>query len=133
MTAEKDNDDQRRLRVTISDELEAVMRKHDVGGAIFLASRDSASWRFVFPPWSGLQPEPLPDGGAQLRLRLSSKAPELASATVGMIANIRDMCTDAAEVFGRTFRRARRELEAQGAKVDHVRRYGIAPHLKHED
>jgi hypothetical protein len=116
-----DDTDQKRLRQTISDEIHAIMDKHGVGGVVMLVSRESASWRMVFPDWSGLQPDPS-QPGTPLRLRLSSKTPEArqaADSTMHLIASIRDMSSDCVNAFGRLFRAAELELQKQGSGIDH--------------
>lgn len=113
-----DTDDQKHLREVISAEIKAVMDKYEVGGAVLLASRDSASWLTVFPVWSGLQPDPVHG----MRLRINSKTPEAqanADATLGLIMNIRDMCSDYANFYGRFFRQAKDALATQGATIEH--------------
>lgn len=113
-----DSEDQVLLRQVIGDEVEAVLKKYDVGGALMLVSRDSASWRSVFPSWCGLQPDPV----TVLRLRMSSKTPEAqrdADCTMHFIATLREMCSDYANFYGRLWRQAVDALKVQGGTVEH--------------
>lgn len=114
-----DDADQALLRVTIGDELEAVLKKYEVGGVLLLVSRSAAAWRSVFPTWCGLQPDP----EAVLRLRMSSKTPEAqddANCTMHLIACVREMCSDYANFYGRLWRQAADALKAQGATIEHT-------------
>jgi hypothetical protein len=112
-----DGDDQVLLRQIIGDELEAVLKKYEVGGVLLLVSRTAAAWRSVFPAWCGLQPDPV----HVLRLRMGTKVPEVdADATMQLIASVREMCSDYANFYGRLWRQAVDALKAQGATVEHV-------------
>lgn len=114
------DEEERRLRVTVSDEIQAVMDRHQVGGVVLLSSPIASSWRIVFPKWSGLQYDPQ---SGEMRLRLNSREPgaqEKANATVGHIACLRDMASDCANIFGRVYRTAKAALEQQGCVVEHT-------------
>lgn len=103
-----DDPEQRRLRVTVSDEIEAILRRHDLGGVVLLASRTAASWRFVIPSWSFL--ERGPDG---FLLRIRTKTPDSLARTedtLHMIGSVRDMARDVTELFARFFRAAEQQL-----------------------
>lgn len=113
-----DSDDQRLLREVIADEVEAVFKKYDVSGAVMLCSRTAAAWRSIFASWSGLQPDPV----HVLRLRMRSKThedQENGESTMHMIASLREMCSDYANLYGRLWRQAVDALRAQGATVEH--------------
>lgn len=115
---ESETEEGKRLRVTVGDELEAVMKRHGVGGIVLLSSTSASSWRFVFPEWSCMQP----DEKYGMRLRANSKEPgthERLEATMHMIGSLRDMAADFGNVMGRMFRITRDALEAQGAVVEH--------------
>ena len=119
MKKKNDTDDQKHLREVVSAEIKAIMDKHEVGGAVLLASRESASWLTVFPVWSGLQLDPVHG----MRLRINSKTPEsqaVANATMGLIMNIREMCSDYANLYGRLFRQAKDALAQQGSTIEHT-------------
>lgn len=113
-----DDPDQRHLRLQVADEVEAVLKKYDVGGALLLVSKTSAAWRSIFPSWCGLQPDPV----HVLRLRMKGATPEdkdNASATMHFIATIREMCSDYQNLYGRIWRMAVDALQKQGAEVSH--------------
>lgn len=117
----RDSDDQTQLRTRVCDELQAVMNKYEVGGCVFIASRESAAWRFVIPKWAGLTIE-----GPGIRLRISSRTPalrEVADSTMGMVGALRDMCYDAAMLFERLFGQAEQALGGPGS-IEH-RKLGI--------
>ena len=113
-----DDEDQKRIREEVCAEVQAVLDKHDCGGVVLICSRDSAAWRLVFPRWSGLQP----DGEHGARLRVNSRTAEAkaqADSTLGMIANLRDMSTDVANLFGNLFRQAKAALAEKRVEVEH--------------
>jgi hypothetical protein len=92
-----DTDDQKRLREVVLEELEAVMRRHKCGGAIFINSFESAAWRYVLPEWGGLV-----DEGAGMRIRINSKTPDarkVGDATLGFISSLRDFSAQAFKLF----------------------------------
>jgi hypothetical protein len=113
-----DTPDQRRLRVTISDEIEAVLRKHDVGGVVMLASRESASWRFVIPQWAYL----LDVDGKGFVLRINTKTADAAArteSTLHLVGSFRDIARDCVEVFGRMMRVAKMQIANAGGELTH--------------
>lgn len=113
-----DSDDQVLLRETVGDELEAVCKKYDVGGAFTLVSRECAAWRSVFPSWCGLQPDPV----TVLRVRMSSKTPEdarNADSTMHFIGAVRELASDYASLYGRIWRQVADTLKSQGATIEH--------------
>lgn len=98
MNTDKDDDDQRRLRTVVCQELEDVLHKHDCGGVVFVASKRSSSWRFVLPLWGGIVIE----GPGALRVRISSRTPalrEVADQTMHYVADMRDMLAQSALMF----------------------------------
>jgi hypothetical protein len=100
---QKDSDDQRRLRNVVAEEIEAIMVKHNVGGAVFLASKDSAAWRFVLPEWSALQFE----GGIGMRFKGTTRTPEgriLFESTLHFLLAVRDMTRDCAALYADLYR-----------------------------
>lgn len=91
----RDDDEQKRLRHVVLQELENVMKRHDVGGVLFVASREAAAWRFVLPRWGGLVAEQ----PGMLRLRISGRTPALrqvADWTMHFTCAMRDLCGHAA-------------------------------------
>lgn len=111
--------DRQRLTEVVHAEIEAVMKKHDVGGVVLVVSPESAAWLTVLPNWSGLQP----DAVHGLRVQLSSRdrnAHDRAEATKHLIACIKDMCGDYANFYGRMFRQVKAAIEASGGVVEHV-------------
>ena len=118
VTPNPDTDDQRRLRA-LGRDLDEQMRAAGAGGVVILSSRESSSWTISLPNWGGLQPDILT---GQLRLRINSKTPEaraIADATLGYIADVRDIAGEIATVFSGLFEQAERALKAQGADIDH--------------
>jgi hypothetical protein len=112
-----DDEDQRRLRNEVAQEIEDVMAKHDVGGIVFLSSQKSAAWRFVIPKWSGLQIE-----GSELRLRIStrtSEAHEISNTTVGMALRFFEMSSHCAAMFQAILDQVKDALGATGALLEY--------------
>jgi len=111
-----DSEDQRRLRA-LGRKLARRLQDAGAGGAILMASRDSTAWTFVLPPWSGIQHE-----GVGFRIRLSSKTPQGAAdadATLHLITSLHELCTEAAEVYGKIRSALVAEIEAGGGTVEH--------------
>jgi len=116
----QDSADQQKLRNTVLEEIEAVLHKHEVGGAVFIASRDSSAWRFVIPKWSGITLE----GPGYVRVRISSRTPalkEIADSTMHYVAMMRDMCIDGATLFARLFQQVEDQVGGPGS-IEHRRR-----------
>jgi len=116
-----DTPDQRRLRVTISNEIEAVLRKHDLGGVLMLASRESASWRFVIPPWAYLV-DVDGDGRKGFVLRINTKTADARARTndtLHMVGCFRDIARDCVEIFSRMMRVAKMQIANGGGELTH--------------
>jgi hypothetical protein len=119
----RDTDDQRKLRA-LTEELTALMRKHEVGGVVILSSRESAAWLFEIPKWAGLT-----DEGVGLRVRISSRTPALravADSTMHMVGTIRDMALDVATLFDVLWRNVEDQLGGPGS-IQHRRARIIKP------
>jgi hypothetical protein len=101
-----DTEDQKRLRNTVAQEIEDVMVRHGVGGAVFLVSEQSSAWRFVIPQWCGLIQQA--DG---FRIQVHGKSdPHKADVTLHYIAMLRDMTAHCAILFGDMFKRVEGKL-----------------------
>ncbi len=105
--------DQHKLR-DFANRVKALMDEEGVGGCVVLTSQESHEWLVVIPEWSGITETS--DG---VRVELSSKNPEQASQTMGLLAGTRDMCGELARVFGDLYINIKTQLELQGAEVDH--------------
>lgn len=110
-------------RITaVRDELEAVMRKHDLGGVVVLSSMKLGTWVAVIPEWSQLVHTPTGEAGvSDLFFRADGSTPEALerfNATMSLVALIRDACSDYVNVFGKLFRHAKQFVEQQGVTVD---------------
>jgi hypothetical protein len=119
----RDTDDQRKLRA-LTEELTAIMRKHEVGGVVILSSRESAAWLFEIPNWAGLTQEP-----RGLRVRISSRTPALravADSTMHMVGTVRDMALDVATLFDVLWRNVEDQLGGPGS-IQHRRARIIKP------
>jgi hypothetical protein len=114
-----DSEDQRRLRITISDEIEAILNQYDVGGVILLASRESASWRIILPSWSYLVDM---GTGFALRIVVKKSEPETTvrtESTLHMVGSFRDLGQECVNVFGRMFRVAKMQIANHGSELEH--------------
>lgn len=98
--------------------LEDVIRKHDCGGVVFVASRESSSWRFVLPMWGGIVIE----GVGLMRVRISTRTPALravAESTLHYVADMRDLLGQSALMFMDMFEQVESEMKKQGAEIEH--------------
>jgi hypothetical protein len=103
-----DDRDQHRLRVTIADEVERVLKKYDLGGIVVLVSPSSAAWRFVLPKWAMLAPHP---DGFILQVRGSTEAGRVASeSTVHLVKAIATICSDWGGLFSRMHKQIKEQL-----------------------
>lgn len=112
-----DSIDQRWLRYEVLEEIEQVMRKHKVGGVVFVVSKESAAWRYVLPKWSGLRRE-----GAHLRARWSGKTPEgreTADVTMHYVGALRDMTGQCALMHMKLWDLLVGQLRSTGGSVEH--------------
>jgi hypothetical protein len=113
-----DSEAQRRLRYVVALEIQEVMTRHNVGGAIFIASELACAWKFVLPTWAGLRYE----GDNGFRVKFSSKTPEgrlLADRTMHLIATMRDMTSNAALIFMNLFDMVEKQLGP--GQIEHKR------------
>lgn len=58
-----------------SDEISAILRKHDLMGVVLLAGRERSGWNIeLSPSWSCVRPgEPVEGGGVTVRIRAKEK------------------------------------------------------------
>lgn len=120
----KDNDDQRRLRNEVAEEIEAVMHKHGVGGAMFLCSEESAAWRFVLPQWSLLQFDTI----GVLRFKGNTRTPRaraLIENTLHYIGAVRDMAGECATMYGDLFACVERSLPDSSISHSPFKGFGV--------
>jgi hypothetical protein len=111
-----DTPDQKRLR-QITHEVEALLKKHDVGGVVLLASAESAAWLHVIPTWAGIIETAQ---GMVVHLRTKSDhALTRTEHTLHLIGCLRDMAHDCNAIYGRMYRAARGHL-SQHNHVDHI-------------
>lgn len=95
----------------VADELDAVLKKHDVGGVVLIASNGRAAWAHNTPTWADVFDTP---NGLRVQLRepLDSVC---AQDTIHMIGCLRDMASDCTNIYGRLYRIAREQLRDMGA------------------
>lgn len=119
-----DTPDQHRLRETVGDQIEAIMKAHEIGGAVILVSEKSAAWRLVLPVWAFLRAGP--EG---LAMRIKTKRPEdrvRSEATIHMIGAVRDIAKDFHSLFAGLFRTCQTALEEHGSGIEHAKFGGEA-------
>jgi len=103
-----DDADQHKLRTTIADEVERILKKYDLGGVVVLVSKESAAWRFVLPKWAMLAPHP---DGFVLQVRGSTESGRRATeSTIHMISSIRSICGDWSSFFGRLHKQIKEQM-----------------------
>ena len=103
----------------VTFELRDVMVKHGVGGVVLAISEDSAAWITVFPEWSALQLDD--DHGMIFKVgRGEPGNHRKVQSTLHLIASVKDMCLDYANVFGQFFRQVKQQIEQQGGEVEHT-------------
>lgn len=101
--------DQARLRA-IANEVDALLKKHDVGGVVLIASNESAAWAHNMPTWADVTDTP---HGLHVALREPLNV-ERAEHTMHVIGCLRDMAHDCANIYGRIYRLARAQLREVG-------------------
>lgn len=100
--------------------LAALMREHDVGGAVFVVSKDAAAWAHALPPWAAIGPHPK-GGGWIVQLRGSTPAGlEKTEATMHFLGVMRDLSNDCLNLFGRLFRLAAEQIKLTGGELVHT-------------
>lgn len=104
-------------------EINAVIKKYNIAGAIALASDTHSEFGLsMCPTWSGLSREE-----NNLRVRLNAAEPAKVDATMHVLLSLRDLCgqqflqlSEAAEVvIG--------EIEKQGGSLEHIPLSGFTP------
>lgn len=113
------NDPRLQLEAIARDEIEPILRRHNVGAVVLLASPEAASWRIVDPSWSTLEHH---EAGI-IGVRVNTKTTDWlarSEATLHMVGSFRDMAHDVAEMFGRIFRAASAGVARLGGAVDHA-------------
>lgn len=107
---DKEQDEETRLQA-ITDEVEAVLRKHDVGGVVLIASNGCAAWAHSIPTDVDLYDTPI-------GLRVAIREPldtGRAHQTMHVLGCLRDMANDCNSIYGRLYRMARNQLHDMGA------------------
>lgn len=107
-----ESEDETRLRA-IADELDAVMKKHDVGGVAMITSTAYAAWIHNRPSWADVVDN---DQGLRVNIRQPLDAFR-ARATIHMLGCLRDMASDCLTIYGRLYRNARSRLRELGAET----------------
>lgn len=97
-------------------EIVAVMRKHDMGGNIVLASRTHAGFRTVFPEWCTIKPL---ESGRGVHIKLSSNDREGSDASLHCVLSMTDLTTLVAVQLQRVGGIVLEKLKAVGVVVDH--------------
>jgi hypothetical protein len=126
-----ETEDQERLR-TICDELDAILKKYDVGGVVLIASTESAAWLHNVPTWSSVVDT---DQGLAVKFKPGPILEERIERTMHLLGCLRDMAADSVNIYGRLFRVARHQLRAVGGlmfEVENIpeRRVSSNPFLK---
>lgn len=101
--------DQKRLR-SVTDEIDSVMKKHDVGGIVLIASNRSAAWAHNLPTWADVNDSPQ---GMHVNFRRSLDS-DRAEHTMHLLGCLRDMSNDCANIYGRIYRLGRDRLKEIG-------------------
>jgi hypothetical protein len=115
-----DTADQRKLRA-FGEGLAKQMQDANYGGVVILSSMDSTSWIVAIPPWSGIQQDVL-TGTLRIELKLRKANPELqrkADATIGHLADMRDVAGEIATMFGLMYTQVEKQLHESGTVIDH--------------
>lgn len=112
-----------KLKIAMS-EVEAVLRKHDIGGFFSLNSKLGGEFRFMLPSWGLLFEEETPKGPAvRLRIKVKEHTKEQVELTAAYIFSGRDISA----TFFQFFDRFAREIQAH-AEVEHKPFHEFEPH-----
>jgi hypothetical protein len=114
-----------KLRAAL-DEIETVLRKHQVAGNVVLASSTHAAFRLIFPEWSGIRLE----GVDRVRIKLKSADPEHAAASLHLVLSLRDLSLTQALSVDLVAKTVLGELQRRGIEVDHEMFGGPEPEAK---
>lgn len=101
--------DQKRLRA-ITDEVDAILKKHDVGGIALIVTKESAAWAHNLPTWVDVVETP---HGVQIKFRAPFQANRVEQ-TMHALGCLRDMASDCVNIYGRLFRLGRHQLKEIG-------------------
>jgi len=115
-----DSPDQRKLRA-FGEDLSKQMQEAGYGGVVLLSSMTSTSWTVAIPPWSGIRRDVL-TGTLRIELKLRKNDPELqqqADATVGHLADMRDLAGEIAAMFGMMYNQVETQLNESGTTIEH--------------
>lgn len=100
------------LRLAMT-EIEEVLKKYDCGAFVSLHSKGHGEFKLCLesPSWSGIRFE---NDGQMVRVKLHMKsAPENTEASIGMIANIRDVCGLVFAQMDKVFTRLQKDAEIE--------------------
>ncbi len=111
--SDDETEDQKRL-CTICDEVEAILKKYDVGGVVLLASAESAAWVHNVPTWTDVVDS---RHGLAVSFGHSPGLSLCADRTMHFLGCIRDMANDSVNIYGRLFRQARHQLRSIGGQM----------------
>lgn len=102
------------------EEIEAVLKKHQVGGTIILVSRESAAFRVRYPEWCGIQPQdPDENGGMPVRIKLSSDDKETSDSSLHCVLSMRDLLVAIANNQFAFAEFVVETLKKEGVLIDH--------------
>lgn len=109
-------------------EMKAVMKKHDIAGALALVSKTHSEYLYHFPTWSAAQ---LTEDGIRFRAKSSEHQSKEAAQqalieSLHVILQIVDLSTKAVEDMGQLIKQIREVIE-----FDHTPYKGHTPHRLH--
>jgi hypothetical protein len=73
-------------------EIEAIIRKYDIGGFVTLGSKTHGEFEIFYPKWGLLDCEKMPNGQQMLKVKIRKAQPELTDSTIAFLLNTRDTC-----------------------------------------
>lgn len=123
----EETEDQKRLR-SIVEEIERILKAHDVGGVCLVASHESAAWAHNLPSWSAVK-ETSFGHVVNLAINDQDNDPIRSARTVHLLACFRDLAHDCVSIYGRLHRVAVQQLQAAGLipKDEHTSARVVTP------
>lgn len=105
-------EDQQRLQALV-EEIDAILKKHEIAGVCFLASRKSSAWVHHLPKWTGIV-ETIT--GLDLDLAEDDGRIDVprAESAIHVLGCLRDLAYDCTTICGRLFRIAARQIRVIG-------------------
>lgn len=100
----------------VLDELDAVLRKHECGGVMVIASKERAAWRVSFPEWSSVYQE----SDNRMRVRLRSKDHNTGEQSLHFLLATRDILNMVSRQFRAMSAGVLAALKEKGINVDHL-------------